>query len=261
VKKQIPIILSETKQDTISKNYNLDKICKTIKYDWAENRLNITAQIEQFYKNAGFDIFLDKGDQEHYLSAVYSITKMIKPSRVIQTGTFIGGTLISILAAFNNLNINGTIDTIDPEPVFYGDGIIQNPVKIARATISKNNLSHMVNFYRGYSVKAWDKGRLDLPDVPEGVLYNLSQKRFADFLIVDGDHTFEGTFWDLEIGSRALRKDGARLIFVHDYASIPNVKEAIRSWKRLHGNKLLFRVNKERNGFAIFQCLPQFFNS
>jgi hypothetical protein len=238
-------------------NYNIDAICYAIKNDWEDNRLKVARTIEMIYKNAGLDIFLDKGDQEHYLSAIYSITKMIRPARVIQTGTFIGGTLLSVLVAFKEFNIDGIIDTIDPEPSFYGEGIIKNPVNIIRTTIDKNNLSNMVKFHRGYSVKAWDSQRLELPDVPEGVLYHLSGTAFADFLIVDGDHTFEGTFWDLEIGFRSLKKNGARMIFVHDYASIPEVRNAIKCWKKLHSQKLLFRANNERNGFAIFQCLPE----
>ena len=253
--------ISRDKKDNVSTNYNLDKICKAIKDDWMENRLNISTNIQKIYKNAGYDIPIDKGDQQYYLSAIYSITKMIKPTRVIQTGTFLGGTLLSMLAAFKEYKIDGIIDTIDPEPNFYGDKIVKNPVHIAKSTILKNNLSRKVNFYRDYSVRAWDKDRLDLPNVPEGVLYNLATNEYSDFLIIDGDHTFEGTFWDLEIGSRALKKDGARLIFVHDYASIPDVREAIRSWKRIYADKLLFRVNKERNGFAIFQCLPEFFTN
>ena len=240
-------------------NYNIQDICSVIKADWKVNRNNTINSIKKIYKDSGQDIFLDKDDQEYYLSAIYSIVKTIRPEQVIQTGTFIGGTLVSMIAAFKENNIDGFIDTIDPEPPFYGDGIVKNPVNVAKMVVQRNSFSERINFLKGYSVKAWDKDRIELTNVPEGVLIRLAKNQYADFLIIDGDHTYEGTFWDLEIGSRALKPGGARFIFVHDYASIPDVRNAIKTWKKIHKDKILFRANNERNGFALIQCLPEFF--
>ncbi len=108
-------------------------------------------------------------------------------------------------------------------------------------------------FHRGYSVKAWDSERQDLPEAPEAILPELARYRQTDLLVVDGDHTFSGTFWDLEIGCRALRPDGARLIHVHDYSSIPEVRKAVRTWVGLHKGETDYRVWSRHSGFALIQ--------
>jgi predicted O-methyltransferase YrrM len=237
----------------MERTYKLDTICARIRQGWKENRLPLSAAIEDIYTSAGIEGKLDPHDQHYYLSALYSIVATIRPRRIIQTGTYVGGSTLAMALALRDSGIDGRIDTIDPEPNCYGNLHDFDPVGIARTAVQQAGLSAYVRFHRGYSVMAWDKDRINITDAPEGTLYNFVAAKETDLVIVDGDHTLNGTFWDMEIGARTLGPDGPGLLFVHDYKAIPSVREAIRYWKHLNSDSFLFRGCSERNGFALLQ--------
>lgn len=237
----------------MERTYDLATICTLIRRGWEENRRELCTAIEDIYASTGIDGKLDPNDQHYYLSALYSIVGAIRPQHIIQTGTYVGGSTLAMALALRDFGIDGVIDTIDPEPNCYGNLHGFDPVGIARNAVQQAGLSAYVRFHRGYSVMAWDKDRINITDAPEGVLYNFITPKTADLVIIDGDHTLNGTFWDMEIGSRTLRPDGPGLLFVHDYKAIPSVRDAIRYWKRLNSSSFLFRGCPERNGFALLQ--------
>lgn len=233
--------------------YNIDTICTAIRQDWQTLRPTLCTRIEDLYRMLGIDSTLDPNDQHYYLSALYSITRMIRPRNVLQTGTYVGCSTVAVALAMRDYGIEGTLDTIDPEPNCYGHLKNIDPVRLARNVVESSGLAQYVRFHRGYSVMAWDKDRININDAPEGLLYNFVQNRETDLLIVDGDHTLNGTFWDIEVGVRTLRPGGAGLIFVHDYKAIPSVRQAVKHWKSLYTNSIIFRGCAERNGFALIQ--------
>lgn len=238
--------------------YDLDTICLNIRRGWNENRLPLCSTIEGIYTSAaGVEGKLDPHDQHYYLSTLYSIVTTIRPRRILQTGTYVGGSTLAMALALRDGGIDGILDTIDPEPDRYGAMRGFDPVGIARMAVQQAGLERFVRFHRGYSVMAWDKDRINITDAPEGILYNFVEPKNIDLVVIDGDHTLNGTFWDMEIGARTLRPDGPGLLFVHDYKAIPSVREAIRYWKRLYSDSFLFRGCAERNGFALLQRTGQ----
>lgn len=235
---------------------SLDIIRQLIVNDWENGKAdNIVRRIESIYmKKFQEDIKVDKNDQRKFLSALYSIISEIEPEHILQTGTLYGFTSLCIALALNNNRKKGVLETIDPEPYFYGNDEKKNPVSYARKVLEDPEVRSRVIFHRGYSVKINDSSRNDLPDAPEDILMSFTNKKQTDFLIIDGDHSYEGVFLDLEVGFRTLRPNGPRLIFVHDYASIPEVKKAVRDWRNKHRGLTNFRVYNENCGFCLIQC-------
>lgn len=242
-------------QAAVQPAYNLDFICSEIRHDWDRCRSDLCRRIEQIYGRSGITMTLDRHDQQYYLSALYTVVRMIRAGHIVETGTFVGCSALGMACAMEDYGLTGSIDTIDPAPRQYGISVVQNPVSYARKVFS-NEFPDRIVYHRGYSVRPWDDSRHELPDAPSGILNRLARARRTDLLVIDGDHSYEGAYADLEVGYRGLRVDGPRLIFVHDYHSIPGVRRAIRDWRLRHHNRVAFRAWTERSGFALIQCHP-----
>jgi hypothetical protein len=235
---------------------DMDTLCERIRGDWKSSAQILCRRIEAIYRKQGVEMTTDPIDQQFYLSALYTIIKAIDARHVIETGTFAGYSTAAMACAMNDLHTDGVIESIDPAPPRYGGFDLNNPVSVASRVLIRS-FPHRVILHRGYSVQAWDDSRNALPQVPQGILTDLaSRKPKTDFLLVDGDHSYPGAYWDLKVGCRSLKPDGPRLIFVHDYHSIPDVRQAVRDWRRQNDQWIVFRAYSKNSGFALLQCHP-----
>jgi predicted O-methyltransferase YrrM len=235
---------------------NIDSLCDRIRNDWKSDSAPLCRRIEAIYRENGIEMTTDPIDQQQYLSALFTIVKLIDARHIIETGTFVGCTTAAMACAMNDLHSDGVIETIDPAPWQYGGFDRKDPVAIAEQVL-RQAFSNRVILHRGYSVQTWDESRNELPDVPRGVLAELAlQPPKTDFLLIDGDHSYQGAWWDLKIGCRTLRPDGPRLVFVHDYHSISDVRQAVRDWHRRNQPWIVFRAYSKNSGFALMQCHP-----
>ncbi|MFD2232814.1 O-methyltransferase [Phaeospirillum tilakii] len=229
----------------------IDALCRHIDQEIERQRPAVGERIEAIYRAYNRDFGIDWNDQSYFLTFLYLATRFRAPHSIIQTGTCCGHSAIAMALGLEDGGIDGTIDTIDPEPQAYGDGAVTRPVEIARQVARQSGHHHRIRFHRGYSVRAWDAGRIDLVNAPEGVLEQLAVPRSADLVVVDGDHTFPGAYWDLEYGARCLRPGGARLMITHDFKSIPTVRDAVRRWVRQRPGDVTLRVWGQYNGYAL----------
>ncbi|MBW2737730.1 MAG: class I SAM-dependent methyltransferase [Deltaproteobacteria bacterium] len=221
---------------------------------WSQLRPILTKRLDEIYCKSGSDEKVDTKDQAYFLSALYLLVRILKPQHIIQTGTLVGHSAVAMGLAMKDFSISGVIETIDPEPSRYGGAPTQNPVDIARNAVKFCDLEDNIKFHRGYSYKAGDTDRMDLTDAPENILQWLAQKQVSDVCVIDGDHTYNGTFWDMEFGWKALKKNGSRLLVIHDYSGIPNVRSAVRDWRNMaerRGIELIFRAWFGPSGFAM----------
>ncbi len=233
---------------------DLNEICKSINAAWKDSS-SFKRELELVYANAGYRWEIDSSDQIYFLSALHTIVLSSSIRYIIQTGTHAGFSAISMALALRKKGVTGRIDTIDPEPPLYGQEVISDPVGIAKKVVRNCGLEDLIKFHKGYSVKPWDDGRMDLPEAPHFVLNQLASDRRADMILVDGDHSFEGTYWDLEVGLTALNPNGAKIMFVHDYVSISEVADAVNTWKKKYSNRIDFRSHKKKNGYVIIQVI------
>lgn len=232
-----------------------------IDLDWTHHNMvrdeeafgsRLRERIEGVYANGGVMLPIDPHDQQRFLCSLYSIVRRRRPRRVIQTGTFTGFSTVAMALAMADTGNDGIIDTIDPEPALYG--FAEHPTKTARFVVGMNDFRDRVRFWTGYSVKAWRSPRQDYPDVREGLLADLGRSKDVDLLVVDGDHSYAGAYWDLEIGFRTLSADGPRLIFVHDYYGIATVRQAVQDWCDRHAGEIQFRSEQGECGIALIEC-------
>ena len=236
--------------------YDIDTLCERIRCDWESASRILCRRIEALYRENGVEMTTDPIDQQQYLSALYTTIQFIDARHVIETGTFIGCTAAAMACAMNDLHSGGVIETIDPAPSRYGGFDLKDPVSIATRVLTRM-FSDRVILHRGYSVQAWDDSRNELPQVPRGILTGLALRPpKTDLLLIDGDHSYAGAYWDLKVGCRTLRPDGPRLIFVHDYHSIAEVRQAVRDWRRQNHPWITFRAYSKNSGFALMQCHP-----
>lgn len=223
--------------------------------DWGALGRQLQDRIEGIYAQSGVVLPIDPEDQQRFLISLYSIVKRLRLGRVIQTGTFMGYSSVAMALAMADGGNPGVIDTIDPEPGWYG--YAERPTAIARQVVAANTFRDRIRFQTGYSVRAWHSARQDYPDAPEGILAGLALSKDTDLLVVDGDHSYLGAYWDLEVGFRALNPLGPRLILVHDYFGIDTVRQAVRDWCGRHARWIEFRAVTEGCGFALIQCAAE----
>ena len=191
----------------------------------------------------------DDDDLRAFLGIVYLAARFWRPRTVFQTGTFVGTSAVAIALALRE-NGRGRVYTIDPEPREYFG--IRRPVALARKVIAGAGLEAEVELVRGYSTVPLDRGRMRLPVAPQWRLTALGNVAPCDLLVVDGDHTFEGCRLDLEHGSAQLAIDGPRVVVVHDYVGIHEVRAAVRAWRETKP-LLTERVVPSRCGIALLQ--------
>lgn len=136
---------------------------------------------------------------------LYTMTKLVRPALVLETGTFIGYSTISMAQALEE-NGGGHIHTFD----VYNDrpgwvspiiGPCEDALAVARAHVEHAGLSHRVTMHKGDSsdnIRAF----LATTDAP------------VDMAFIDGDHTVAGAIKDFMVIHPRLRNGG--IILLHD---------------------------------------------
>lgn len=191
---------------------------------------------------------LDDDEIKSFLGTLYLATCYFKPRAVVQTGTFIGSSSLSIALALKR-NSLGRLYTIDPEPPEYFG--VSEPVSIARRVVKDAQLSEQIRFLKGYSTLPLDAGRIKLDPRPHWQLHKISQMLSYDMMVIDGDHTFLGCYLDLVCGAPGLSRQGPRVIIVHDYLGIPDVQKAVNKWRAQ--SSPLMKVVPSSCGIALMQ--------
>jgi predicted O-methyltransferase YrrM len=130
---------------------------------------------------------------------LYGITFGLAPARYLEIGTCRGGSAVVVAAAMDDLN-KGRAFGVDPEAAISPDVLRQ--------------ISHRFTLVQGASPKALSRA------------VDLAGGRF-DFILVDGDHSYESTLADLR-GVLSVAEPGA-VILVHD-AYNESVEKAIRDF-------------------------------
>jgi predicted O-methyltransferase YrrM len=169
---------------------------------------------------------LSDDDLATFLGVLYLAVRYWEPRVVVQTGTFVGTSSVALALGMAD-NGHGVLYTVDPEPRSYFG--IREPVAIARTVVAASGLGRYVQFVRGYATLPFDRGRMALPVAPTWCLRDLPCGEY-DLLVVDGDHTFNGCYLDLVHGAARLATDGPRIVIVHDYLGIREVRAAVRDW-------------------------------
>jgi predicted O-methyltransferase YrrM len=135
---------------------------------------------------------------------LYGFTRMIKPQRVLEIGTFEGLGSTAIAKAMRENEV-GKLWTIDIKE--YGQ----------TQTMENEGLSDIVTCLIG--------------DATEALL--LAEHGQFDFTFVDDGHSFEDASRDLRVSHKLIRRFG--YILGHDILSIPTVDQAVNSF--LEGHK------------------------
>ncbi|MFQ5906390.1 MAG: O-methyltransferase [bacterium] len=205
-------------------------------------------KVEEIYAGV-WPCSLADEDLRMFLCVLYLATCYFKPRSVVQTGTFVGTSSLSIALALRE-NGFGQLHTIDPEPPEYFG--ISEPVSIARKVAAEGGLDDQICFVKGYSTLPFDAGRMKLIAGLCWQLQEISRRVGYDMLVIDGDHTFFGCYFDLVCGALELSRRGPRLIVVHDYLGIPAVRRALRKWKA-QNPRLAMKVVPSPCGIALIQ--------
>jgi predicted O-methyltransferase YrrM len=229
----------------------LDDAVALIRTAFADGTEALCARIEAIHSLTQHPRGLDRIDQAFFLTALYTIVRRFHMTHIVQTGTYVGDSALAVALALHDAGNGGVLDTIDPEPSQYAGNSLPNPVDLARLSVTAGGLHDHVVFHRGYSTEPWDRSRGDQPVAPRHLLRTLAASPRYDLLVIDGDHSFEGVLWDLEIGQLCLRPDGPRMIFVHDYHGIHAVREGVRHWIRMRETAIDQRVYDRGCGFAL----------
>jgi len=172
---------------------------------------------EQFLK-APYDILPDfqgpagsklKGgrgkDHPRYGRFTYAFAKHYKPNKIVEVGTYAGGTSIGWTKALSE-NGTGTLYCVDSDVYSKGTypGVTQK--NLERVGASATN----VIYHAGDSKSI-------LPDVAKSLTATV------DIYLVDGDHTYEGALRDIQNGLPMMKKGG--YILVHDVDTTRRMNE------------------------------------
>lgn len=169
------------------------------------------------------------------------IVRDMKPTKIIEIGTFFGGSLYCWTRVAPDAQI-AAIDDLDSmrEVQFPVEGFMERPTALDLAS-RWCSWGNVVPFF-GKSV-----------DVFERVKEQFDQ---CDFLFIDGDHSYEGAKRDFELYKTLVRPGG--IIALHDiinYAGVPenNVEPLWEEIKTTHSNtiELLSKKNQQWMGIGV----------
>ena len=190
---------------------------------------------------------LDPSDQVYFSSVLYLLVRFFHPRRILQTGTLTGMSMAAMLLGADDAELETAVVTIDPEPELYG--WVVRPVDLAKAVAEESGWADWVRFLKGYSGPApQDEG--DSP-LPAGLVSE--QQADFDMAVVDGDHAFRAALADLVGCADKLRTDGPRIVVVHDYNGIPQVRAAVDCWRLRLGNAHSALCTSTPSGVALIQ--------
>ena len=162
-----------------------------------------------------------------------------QPHHVIEIGTLKGGT-----AALWHELCTGTVVSVDlPSGRFGGADHGYN-----EEAVLKRNQTLQNKFHRLHCLSANSHSK----ETPELVHYLLKEEQ-ADFLFIDGDHTYEGVKADFEMYAPLVRPGG--IIALHDVLDTPVHRSAgcyvNKFWNELPPHKALFSCNGPWGGIGV----------
>lgn len=228
----------------MERTYNLDSICSVIQQDWKSLRPALHTTIEAVYASTGLQPEPPFHNQIYGLSALYTITRMIRLRHSIHIGTSVGCVPLAVTLAMRDYSISGTVDAINA-PFQENDIAHTSRPTVIEELLHSANLAHYVRFHFPHSHP---------PDnTPKNIMRTFIERKVTDLVIIDAEQAIDGIFRDIDTGGRTLHANGPSLIFVYNHLSVPGVREALFYWKRLHAASILFREFAEHDGFSIIQ--------
>lgn len=195
---------------------------------WEEDH----AAIARFYHDKELFLGVNPGDRR----AIYFLIMGLKPRNVLEIGTHIGASTISIAAALRRLNEGGNLTTIDIVDVNHPEhgpwnkaGMSKSPANCAWEISSTDQ----IHFHTGPSLKFMRE----------------TNQRF-DFIFLDGEHAGRTVYEELSAALPLLQKDG--VILLHDY--YPEVKPLFPNGVIIPGPfRAMARIYKEN---PVIEVLP-----
>jgi predicted O-methyltransferase YrrM len=153
--------------------------------------------------------------------AIYSLIRALRPERILEIGTHMGGSTLSIAAAMRRNEGEGagdcsltSVDLMDvhgaPDAYWKRHGFPRSP----RDNISAFGMSEQVSFVTA-----------------DSAVYFQTCTGCFDFAFVDGDHSAEAVYRDVTSVLRHLRSDG--VVVLHDY--FPNERPLWSDGKTIAG--------------------------
>lgn len=172
----------------------------------------------------------------------YALTKMIRPLLVVEIGCFIGFSTLHFAQALREQGFGKmiSIDAFDWD-VDAGQGM-ENRQNVALRFWQKAQLKGIVTYVKGYSTDVY-------PQIESEI------KNKIDLLYIDGDHSINGVFKDLNTYYNDVRVGG--LIILHDIYPVMCGEYGPRTLidhlksTRLIPNKMELVELPTRDGFGI----------
>ena len=172
---------------------------------------------------------VNKGDRK----AIYFLISFLKPKKILEVGTHIGSSTLSIALAAKKYN--GKIDTIDIIDVNNKDLQYWSRFKSENSpemNLKKSQCDQYVNFVTSNSIN-----------------YLKNTEKKYDFIFLDGSHNSNQVYIEVSYSLNLLEKNG--VILLHDY--FPNGKIIWEETKKvIYGPYLaLDRISKEGNDLKV----------
>jgi predicted O-methyltransferase YrrM len=160
---------------------------------------------------------------------IYNLIKIIKPKKVLEIGTHIGSSTVTIALALSIINENGTLKTVDIIDV--NDNLIKPWLKFKEKKSPLSNL-RLLKIDKFVKFIVEDSSKFLKEDLSN-----------YDLIFLDGSHRADHVYKEVSLALNLLNPNG--IILLHDYypASnpIPGPREAFK------------RINKENNQIDIYQ--------
>jgi predicted O-methyltransferase YrrM len=134
---------------------------------------------------------------------LYDLIMTRRPEKTLETGLAWGGSAIHILCALRDSNSINKHEAIDPYAISMWEGV-------ALKEIEKYELSSLFELIE-------DRSDIVLPS-------KFSKKEKYDFIFIDGDHSFDGSFVDAYYASKLLNIGG---VMVFDDSQSKPISKAI----------------------------------
>lgn len=186
------------------------------------------------YKGHSFEPLQIKNE----IKILLEVLKKEKPKTILEIGTANGGTLflLSKVAAKD-----AKIISIDlPNGPFGGEGFPDWKIPIYKTFVTNKQKIHFIRS------DSHNKKTLEN-------LKKIIGKRKIDFLLIDGDHTYEGVKKDFEMYNTLVKDDG--LIAIHDvsYGPKENVGQVPQFWNKIKSRfkTLEITINDNSVGYGI----------
>lgn len=236
--------------DFMEKTYNLDSICSVIQQDWRSLRPALHTTIESIYASIGLQSGLFLHDRHYYLSALYTITRMVRPRHTIHIGTSTDCAPLAVALALRDYSISGTIDGIN-SPCEENEPKAHLRPTVIEQLLHSAHLAQYAHFH--FPTPHLSASPDAAAATPPNILRTFIERKLTHLVIIDAEQAIDGIFRDIDKGGRTLHANGPSIIFVYNHLSVPGIREALFYWKRLHAASILFREFSEHDGFSIIQ--------